>query len=173
MIYKIKPLHTFDTVVVGFVEGEGHREGMLREVLIAMMTDKDTYQLVGKIGNGFSDQERTDLLKKLKPLSVESNYFESSGAKVAFTMVKPEIVVEFSTLDIVPENSKGIIKKMRLTFDKTYSALSLLPSVSFMTSIFKRVRDDKKGNNPDDVRFDQITKLVEITDGDLLSLIHI
>ena len=26
MIYKIKPLHTFDAVVVGFVEGEGHRE---------------------------------------------------------------------------------------------------------------------------------------------------
>ena len=166
MIYKIKPLHTFDAVIVGFVEGEGHRESMLREVLIAMMTDKDTYQLVGKIGNGFSDQERTDLLKKLKPLSVESNYFESSGAKVAFTMVKPEIVVEFSTLDIVSENSKGIIKKMRLTFDKTYSALSSQPCISFMTSIFKRVRDDKKGSNPDDVRFDQITNLVEITDGD-------
>ena len=55
---------------------------------------------------------------------------------------------------------------MRLTFDKTYSALSLLPSVSFMTSIFKRVRDDKKGSNPDDVRFDQITNLIEIIHGD-------
>ena len=35
-----------------------------------------------------------------------------------------------------------------------------------MTSIFRECVD-KKGNNPDDVRFDQITKLVEITDGDL------
>ena len=64
-------------------------------------------------------------------------------------------------LDIVSENSKGIIKKMRLTFDKTYKSLSLLPSVSFMTSILRECVMTKR-SNADDVRFDQITKLVEI-----------
>ena len=57
MIYKIKPLHTFDAVVVGFIEGGIEKE--CYEKYVVMMTDKDTYQLVGKIGNGFSDQERT------------------------------------------------------------------------------------------------------------------
>ena len=108
MIYKVKPLHTFDAVIVGYVEGDGDRKGMLREVLIAMMKDKKTYQIVGKIGNGFSDKERKDLLAKLRPMVVESNYIASSGAKVAFTMVKPEMVVEFTALDVVPENSKDI-----------------------------------------------------------------
>ena len=31
-----------------------------------------------------------------------------------------------------------------------------------MTSVFVKVRDDKNGNNPEDVRFEQITNLVEI-----------
>ena len=162
MIYKVKPLHTFDAVIVGYVEGDGDRKGMLREVLIAMMKDKKTYQIVGKIGNGFSDKERKDLLAKLRPMVVESNYIASSGAKVAFTMVKPEMVVEFTALDVVPENSKGAIKKMSLTFDNTYEAAFLLPCISFMTSVFVKVRDDKNGNNPEDVRFEQITNLVEI-----------
>ena len=162
MIYKVKPLHTFDAVIVGYVEGDGDRKGMLREVLIAMMKDKKTYQIVGKIGNGFSDKERKDLLAKLRPMVVESNYIASSGAKVAFTMVKPEMVVEFTALDVVPENSKGAIKKMSLTFDNTYEAAFLLPGISFMTSVFVKVRDDKNGNNPEDVRFEQITNLVEI-----------
>ena len=113
-------------------------------------------------GNGFTDDERKNLLEKLTKSKVESNYIEASGAKVAFTMVKPEMVIEYSSLDLPVETSKGTIRKMSLTYsDEGYSAEQMLPCVSSMSPVFLRVRDDKKVNK-DDIRFSQITDIVEL-----------
>ncbi len=166
MIYKLKPRCTLDGVVIGFVEGEGDRAGMLREILVAMLRDDETFQITAKIGNGFTNDERKDLLKSLKKSKVESNYIEASGAKVAFTMVKPEMVIEYSSIDLAVETSKGPIRKMSLTFDDNgYSAKQNMLCVSSMSPIFLRIRDDKKVNI-DDVRFSQITDHVELTGSD-------
>ena len=162
MIYKVKPRCTLDGVIIGYVEGEGDRLGMIREVLVAMINDEGNYQIVAKVGNGFTDDDRKSLNKSLSKLKTESNYIEGSGAKVAFTMVKPEMVVEYSSIDLVVETSKGPIRKMILSYtDKGYSAEQMSPSVSSMSPVFLRIRDDKKANK-DDVRFSQITDMVEI-----------
>ena len=162
MIYKVKPRYTLDGVVIGFVEGEGDRAGMLREILVAMLRNETIYQITAKVGNGFTDDERKNLLEKLTKSKVESNYIEASGAKVAFTMVKPEMVIEYSSLDLPVETSKGTIRKMSLTYsDEGYSAEQMLPCVSSMSPVFLRVRDDKKVNK-DDIRFSQITDIVEL-----------
>ena len=162
MIYKLKPRCTLDGVVIGFVEGEGDRAGMLREVLVAMLRDEKIYQITAKVGNGFTDDDRKNLLKTLAKSKVESNYIEASGAKVAFTMVKPEMVIEYSSIDLAVETSKGTIRKMSLTYgDKGYSAEQNLPCVSSMSPVFLRIRDDKKVNK-DDIRFSQITDIVEL-----------
>ncbi len=154
MIYKLKPRCTLDGVVIGFVEGEGDRAGMLR--------DEKTYQITAKVGNGFTDDERKNLLKTLAKSKVESNYIEASGAKVAFTMVKPEMVIEYSSIDLAVETSKGPIRKMSLTYgDGGYSAEQNLSCVSSMSPVFLRIRDDKKVNK-DDIRFSQITDIVEL-----------
>ena len=166
MIYKLKTRYSLDAVIIGFIEGEGERSGMLREVLVAMLRDDKTYQITAKIGNGFSDDERKTFLKKLDKLKVESNYIEPSSARVAFSMVKPEIVIEFSTIDLLVETSKGPIRKMCLTYGEGgYSAERSLQCVSSMSSVFLRVRDDKKGNK-NDIRFSQITDIVELPDED-------
>jgi hypothetical protein len=151
-------------VVIGFVEGEGDRAGMLREVLVAMLRDEKIYQITAKVGNGFTDDDRKNLLKTLAKSKVESNYIEASGAKVAFTMVKPEMVIEYSSIDLAVETSKGPIRKMSLTYgDGGYSAEQNLSCVSSMSPVFLRIRDDKKVNK-DDIRFSQITDIVELAD---------
>ena len=35
MIYKIKSQYSLDGVVIGYIEGEGKRSGMLKELLVA------------------------------------------------------------------------------------------------------------------------------------------
>ena len=125
--YKVKPLITLDAVVLGFSEGEGSRAGMLRELLVGLCVAKDQYILLTKVGNGYSDDERKSLLKKLAEKKVDSDYIEVSGSNLAFIMVVPDEVVEFSCLDVFGENSKGTISKMCLNYkDKTYSAIGKL-----------------------------------------------
>ena len=162
MIYKIKPSVTLDGVIIGYVESEDEREGMLREVLVAMLTEDNCFQITAKIGNGFSDDERKALLKRLEKSKVESNYIVASGARVAFTMVKPEIILEYTSIDLASENSKGPIQKMCLKYgDSLFTPHQLRPCVSSMSPVFVRLRDDKNVNT-DDIRFSQITDIVEL-----------
>ena len=162
MIYKIKPSVTLDAVIIGYVESEDEREGMLREVLVAMLTKDNCYQITAKIGNGFSDDERKALLKKLEISKVDSNYIVASGAKVAFTMVSPELILEYKSIDLATENSKGPIKKMCLKYENSlFTPHQSSPCVSSMSPVFLRLRDDKNVN-ANDIRFSQITDILEL-----------
>ena len=158
--YKIKPLITLDAVVVGFSEGEGSRENKLKELLLALKISENEYLTIAKVGNGFTDEQRDSIFKELEKQKVDSDYVEVSSSNIAFTMVKPIKVVEFSCLDVYNENSKGCIKKMSLTFEnESYSAVFKKPSVSVTAGVFLSFRDDKKVNT-EDVGISQITKII-------------
>lgn len=160
--YKIKPLITLDAVVVGFSEGEGSRANKLKEVLLALQISENEYLTIAKVGNGFTDEQRDSIFKELEKQKVDSDYVEVSSSNIAFTMVKPIKVVEFSCLDVYNENSKGSIKKMSLKFDKeSYSAVFKKPSVSVTAGVFLSFRDDKKVNT-EDVGISQITKIISL-----------
>jgi len=160
--YKIKPLITLDAVVVGFSEGEGSRANKLKELLLALKTSENEYLTIAKVGNGFTDEQRDSILKELEIQKVDSDYVEVSSSNIAFTMVKPIKVVEFSCLDVYNENSKGTIKKMSLKFEKdSYSAVYKKPSVSVTAGVFLSFRDDKKVNT-EDVGISQITKILPL-----------
>lgn len=66
-IYKVKPLITLDAVILGYAEGEGSRAGMLKEVLVGLNTGPNDYLLLTKVGNGYTEDEREQLLKELAP----------------------------------------------------------------------------------------------------------
>jgi hypothetical protein len=160
--YKIKPLITLDAVVVGFSEGEGSRENKLKELLLALKISENEYLTIAKVGNGFTDEQRDSIFKELEKQKVDSDYVEVSSSNIAFTMVKPIKVVEFSCLDVYNENSKGCIKKMSLTFEnESYSAVFKKPSVSVTAGVFLSFRDDKKVNT-EDVGISQITKIISL-----------
>lgn len=163
MIYKIKSQYSLDGVVIGYIEGEGKRSGMLKELLVANIRTDNSYQIIAKVGNGFSDDERVKLLEKFKNLRVESNYIQGSSARVAFSMVKPEIIIEFSTIDILTETTKNTIRKMCLNYSTQhgYMAHNYMNSVSCVNAVFSHIREDKKCNK-DDISFSQIEHIVEL-----------
>ena len=160
--YKIKPLITLDAVILGYAEGQGSRAGMLKEVLVGLCVAKDQYLLLTKVGNGYSEEERKNLFKELGKKKVGSGYIEVSGSNVAFTMVEPNEVVEFSCLDVFGENSKGTISKMCLSYkDGTYTATGKQPMASVISPVYVKMRTDKNPNT-DDAGLSQITKIISL-----------
>jgi len=164
-IYKVKPLITLDAVILGYAEGEGSREGMLKEVLVGLNTGPNEYLLLTKVGNGYTEDERKQLLKELATKKVDSSYIEASGSNVAFTMVAPSQVIEFSCLDVFAENSKGLIRKMEISFkDGSYTALGKQPMASVISPVYVKMRTDKKADTAD-TGLTQITKIVTLDAG--------
>ena len=167
--YKIKPLITLDAVVIGFSEGEGSRENKLKELLLALKISENEYLTIAKVGNGFTEEQRASIFMDLEKQKVDSDYVEVSSSNIAFTMVKPSLVVEFSCLDVYNENSKGSIKKMSLKYkNESYSAELKKPSVSVASGVFLSFRDDKKVNI-EDVGISQITKIISLETNDKIN----
>ena len=158
IVYKIKPLYTIDASVIGFTEGD---EKKVREILIALQNEDDSFVQFGRTGNGLSEDEKADLYKSLSKDIIESSYIEADGRRVAFQMVKPIMVVEISVNELLTENTKGIIKNHLLNYDEKngYSFSASIDGVSLIHPVFKRIRDDKQVNNHD-VRFSQVTDIV-------------
>ena len=145
LIYKVKPSVNVDLVILGYALNPGNDE-VLRELLLGVVDKDNNYQIVSKCGNGFSESDRIDLLKQLKPLAVESSFTEVSGAKTAFVMIEPTLIVELTCLDFITETSKGAIKKPALSFDKKtgYALVDRKFTISCISPVYKRIRDDKK-----------------------------
>jgi len=160
--YKVKPLITLDAVILGYAEGEGSRAGMLKEVLVGLCVAKDQYILLTKVGNGYSEDERKKLLKELGNKKVDSDYIEVSGSNVAFTMIDPDQVIEFSCLDVFGENSKGTISKMCLSYKEgSYTATGKQPIASVISPVYVKMRADKKVTS-EDAGLSQITKIISL-----------
>ena len=161
-IFKIKPKLTFDFVVLGYSLGYSDNFNLLKELLFGIMIEKNKFLIVGKVGGGFTIEQRTSLLEGLQNLKVESNLIEPSGSKTPFTFIKPEKVIEVESVDIVNNTSDQIIKKSVIKFDKNkYSKIDNKPSVSLISPVFKGFRDDKKVET-DQVGLVQITRLIEL-----------
>ena len=174
-IFKVKPRHTLDVVAIGFTEGVDDRVGMLHDMLLAIMRSDGAFQILGRVGGGFADDERKNLLADLEDMVVESEYAEINSDRVAYRMVEPLWVVEISCLDLVAETTRGAtIDRMVLHWnsgEKRWETVRRLPLVSIISPQFVRLRTDKKVD-PADIRMQQLTDLVPVpmadkTAGDL------
>ncbi len=144
MAYKIKPIITLDLVVLGFCEGIQEKAGVVRDLLLGVALEKNEFQIVGTLGTGFTNEERSTFYNALAKMEVSSSYTEVSGAKTAFVMVKPEWVIEVKCLDVLAENSQGSIKKTILNYDtKGYDVKEMAAGVSLVSAVYNRIRTDK------------------------------
>lgn len=162
-IFKIKPKHTFDAVVVGYAEGDGEGKGKIRSVLFALRHTDGTYQVIASSGNGFSDEDKVELFNKLGGMHVDSQYLQTDSRNIAYHMVKPEVVVEISANDLLTETSKGAIQNSLLTFAEGYLVQSMMPGVSLIHPVIERIRSDKSAD-VELVNIRQITDLIQLTD---------
>ncbi|MGB9111588.1 MAG: non-homologous end-joining DNA ligase [Acidimicrobiales bacterium] len=97
---KVKNIRTQEVVLGGWTEGKGSRQGSLGALLLGIPSG-DGLKYVGKVGTGFDERERRQLLAELSPLSVDAAPFTMkippADAAVAH-YVRPELVgeVQFS-----------------------------------------------------------------------------
>ena len=164
-IFKIKPRHTIDVVVVGFTEGVEDRRGLLHDLLVAVIRKEGTLHLLGRVGGGFSDDQRSAFLSDLKDIAAQSEYHEISTDRVAYQMVRPEWVIEISCLDLITSSTRGgRIERMVLNWnlqDACYEIVRSMPLASIISPQFIRRRQDKSICY-EDIRINQISDLVEV-----------
>jgi len=171
LVYKIKPRYTIDVAVVGYSEGIGDTKGQVRSLLLAMMPEEGVFQIIGKTGNGFDENFKKELLPKLEPLIINSQYIETDSNHVAFHMIKPEMVIELMINDVLFDTSTGYIYNPVLGLeDDTYYRRAQVKGISVVYPIFVRFRDDKKPVF-EDVRLSQINDFsyVEIAELDSMT----
>ena len=162
--FKVKPRHTIDAVVVGFTEATEDRAGMLHDLLLAVMRDDGTLQILCRVGGGFDEDERRTMLSDLKDRVVASEYAEVNSDYVAYQMVRPDWVVEISCLDLISQTTRGgHINRMVLDYDTNegYRVVRRLPLVTVISPQFIRIRQDKQAH-PKDVRLAQLSERVEV-----------
>lgn len=158
--YKLKAEHTIDAAIIGFTHDD---QEMITSVLTGLVTEEGNIQVLGPVEKGFSDIDRVDLFRKLNEARIQSDYMEVSRFYTPFHMVKPRIIIEFSTNDMVAEHTNGMpVKKAVLRLkDNVYRLQRSAPLVALKHAVFSRFRDDKVVN-AQDLRIRQITDMVFI-----------
>jgi hypothetical protein len=165
-LFKIKPRHTLDVAVIGYTESVGERAGMLHDLLYAVMRKDGTFQVLSRVGGGFTEDDRRTMLADLKEMIVDSEYAEVNGDHVAYQMVRPDWVIEISCLDLISQSTRGApINRVVLDFQNgekpLYRVVRRLPLATVISPQFVRRREDKTAN-PHDIRIEQVSNIVEV-----------
>lgn len=169
VIYKVKPKHNIDAVIVGFTE-RPDEPGTVRVILTALMRPDGSFQLFSKAGSGFDEDARREIYRKLKDDVIESEYKEADRNYTLFSMVKPKHVVELSFHDLISENASGKaqIKAVLNYEDEVYKASLPEKFITVLAPVFKRFRDDKEVS-VEDLRISQLRDLVDLENLDSAS----
>jgi hypothetical protein len=168
--YKIKPVHTIDVVLIGAVAGlEGSKIGtdQLASALMALRYADGTYQVLGSVGGGLTEDQRRELWQQLEFVP-HTGFVGATVDGRAYQMVNPKIVAAIDYIDINTStyNNQPILQNT-LSFNpvtKTWEILRQLPFVSLVSprfSVDHAIREDKI-NNVHDVRIEQITSITGI-----------
>jgi hypothetical protein len=163
--FKVKPRHAIDAVVIGFTE-DPDQPGRMHDLLVALMRPDGCFQVLGRGGGGFTDQDRRDWCCDLKDAIVESDYLETNDG-VAYQMVRPKHVIEISCLDVIAQSTRGqpIMAACLLGGEQSgkygWHCACRLPLAALISPQFVRRRDDK-GVNVLDLRLSQVADLVEV-----------
>jgi len=167
--FKVKPRHAIDAVVIGFTE-DADQPGRMHDLLVALMRPDSCYQVLGRVGGGFTDQDRRDWACDLKDAIVGSDHVETNDG-VAYQMVRPKHVIEISCLDVIAQSTRGQpIVAACLQWQTApdtegitdcWHRVCKLPLATMISPQFVRRRDDK-GVNVFDLRLSHVTDLVDV-----------
>jgi bifunctional non-homologous end joining protein LigD len=93
---KVKNVRTQEVVIGGWTEGNGERSSSFGALLLGI-PEVDGLRYVGKVGTGFGEQARSELLRSLRPLARKTSPFSAglSPPETALAhFVRPALVGE-------------------------------------------------------------------------------
>lgn len=165
-IFKVKPTFTVDAVVVGFtVRDEDATQA--RSLLLGLLREDGSCQIIGSTGNLGTDAERKALLAKVQSSVVPSDYRAVASSGEMYQFVSPGLVVEVSCTDLQAEDGDGKpVRQWALSYGKDgWHRVCPVAGASILHPVLARVRSDKTVSRPD-VRVEQLSERVPIGDLD-------
>ena len=144
MIYKVKPIMSYDMVVVA-VEKSPRFIDQIGATLCAFIDKEGMFRLNGSVGGGFTDQEKAQLYDW-----AEKNKIAEDETRIWVDPFKDPIVVEVEAVEVnIKDRPKMQFKDSKwVTIEDDISGVLRFPHV-------KRIRDDKEPTYRD-VPFEQL-----------------
>src|SRR3989442_10850758 len=100
---KIKKRETIDAVVCGLTEGEGVREDTFGSLILGVY-DGPAMRYIGRVGTGFSDDLRRDLLARCEAIRGDRLFSkEPDMTEPVKFWTRPGLVVEARFLEMTPD----------------------------------------------------------------------
>ncbi|TDA25235.1 MAG: DNA ligase [Archaeoglobi archaeon] len=113
---KMKKRKTIDCIIVGWLEGEGKREGFFGSLILALKSG-DSYVHVGQVGTGFTSEFIEWFYKKLLEIETNQPFFEIRAKGVHWC--KPVYVCEVEYLEVTSDLKLRAPVFVRLRNDKS------------------------------------------------------
>jgi hypothetical protein len=157
--FKIKPRKSIETVIIGYVEDDYEFGRGVASLLTAVSysdtspeTTTHTFQITARVGSGFTDLQRAELLEFLEKIQMRAPISLTDSAGRVIKFVQPSLIAEITYEDLLPESDRETPNKSQLiTFSQDsgyqYIGLSAFPRLSFAT--FLKIREDKSVSDAD------------------------
>ncbi len=161
--WKLKPTFTLDAAVIGYTERTDAPE-QVRSLLLALMREDGTFQLIGSCGNLGNDADRSTLMETLEPTLCDSTYRFAARSGELYRFVRATLVIEIRVTDLQVENASGR-EVNRMVLDQRedgWHAVRLVPGVSLIHPVLSRIRGDKSIDAMD-IRASQILERVPVS----------
>ncbi len=164
LTFKIKPHFTIDVVVVAYGERLVGETRQLRELSVALVRDDGTYQLLGTVGGGFSEDDRVAWLQRLSTISAPSSFRMANSEGTLSRFVRPELVIEVRCSDLlVSDADDQSIRRMTMGWDATagWQPLGERVTAVMLHPAYLRERTDKRAD-AGDCGMTQLTSRVQV-----------
>ena len=163
VVYKLKPTRDVDAVIIAYSENVAE-PGTIRSILLGLMHDDGTIQLLGGCGNIGSADMRKALHGRLAPDVVPSQVRYASDSGALYRFVRPQLVVTVRVTELQGERSDGTVTTTPvLAFDDGgWTSRGVRPCPRPIHPVLDRVRDDKSVTIHD-VRFAQVADRVPVS----------
>lgn len=147
LIYKLKPEVRFKTVITAYTVKADQPE-MVRSILLSLIKEDGSYQILGGCGNLGSDEDRKSLLTKLQALKADSSARYASDGGGLYTFVRPELVAAVTVTDLQSLLSDGSpATGMQVTFGKSgWSSLGMHPGPKLIHPVVTGLLSDAKAD---------------------------
>ena len=114
---KLKKRNTVDCIVVGYLEGEGEREGYFGSLVLALLKNGKLVH-VGQVGTGFDKDFIQWFSKELKKIEVKNPWFDETLFKRKVHWVKPKFICEVEFLEVTDDIKLRAPVFIRIRSDK-------------------------------------------------------